>query len=157
MSRTEFTEDNWFKTGDLGKLGGKSEEAQAHETYLTLLGRSEDRIYLTLVGRSKDLIITGGYNVYPKEVEGFLNELPGIVESAVIGVPDQDFGEAVVAVIVPKPGAKLDEGEIIRSLKTQIAGFKVPKRIHIVSELPRNTMGKVLKEELKARLRGEAR
>ena len=157
LSQSEFTEDNWFKTGDLGRLSESSEEAQARETYLTLLGRSEDRIYLTLVGRSKDLIITGGYNVYPKEVEGFLNELPGIVESAVIGVPDQDFGEAVVAVIVPKPGAKLDEGEIIRSLKTQIAGFKVPKRIHIVSELPRNTMGKVLKEELKARLRGEAR
>jgi malonyl-CoA/methylmalonyl-CoA synthetase len=88
-------------------------------------------------------------------VEGFLNELPGIVESAVVGVPDDDFGETVVAVVVPQPGAKLDEGEMIHALKTQIAGFKVPKRIHIVSELPRNTMGKVLKEELKARLQGE--
>jgi malonyl-CoA/methylmalonyl-CoA synthetase len=72
-------------------------------------------------------------------------------------VPDHDFGEAVVAVVVPKPDAKLDEQEMIRTLKTRIAGFKVPKRIHIVSELPRNTMGKVLKEELKARVRGEAR
>jgi len=90
-------------------------------------------------------------------VERFLNELPGIEESAVVGVPDHDFGEAVVAVVVPKPGAKLDEREMIRTLKTRIGGFKVPKRIHIVSELPRNTMGKVLKEELKARVRGEAR
>jgi malonyl-CoA/methylmalonyl-CoA synthetase len=95
--------------------------------------------------------------VYPKEVEGFLNELPGIVESAVVGVPDHDFGEAVVAVVVPKPGAKLDEREMIRTLKTQIAGFKVPKRIHFVNELPRNAMGKVLKEELKARFQGRAR
>jgi malonyl-CoA/methylmalonyl-CoA synthetase len=157
LSRSEFTEDNWFKTGDLGRLGGGSGEPRVGETYPTLLGRSEDRIYLTLVGRSKDLIITGGYNVYPKEVEGYLNELPGIVESAVVGVPDDDFGEAAVAVVVPKPGAKLDGGEIIRTLKAQIAGFKVPKRIHFVSELPRNAMGKVLKEELKARLQGQAR
>jgi len=145
LSRTEFTEDHWFKTGDLGRFGGSPGEDRIPE------------IYLTLVGRSKDLVITGGYNVYPKEVEGFLNELPGIVESAVVGVPDHDFGEAVVAVVVPKPGAKLDEQEMIRTLKRQIAGFKVPKRIHIVSELPRNTMGKVLKEELKAKFRGEAR
>jgi malonyl-CoA/methylmalonyl-CoA synthetase len=145
LSRSEFTEDNWFKTGDLGKLGGSPGEVRVGETYLTL------------VGRSKDLIITGGYNVYPKEVEGFLNELPGIVESAVVGVPDHDFGEAVVAVVVPKPGAKLDEREMIRTLKTQIAGFKVPKRIHFVNELPRNAMGKVLKEELKARFQGRAR
>jgi malonyl-CoA/methylmalonyl-CoA synthetase len=141
LSRSEFTEDNWFKTGDLGRLGASSGEPRVSETYLTL------------VGRSKDLIITGGYNVYPKEVEGYLNELPGIVESAVVGVPDDDFGETVVAVVVPKPGAKLDEGEMIRTLKTRIAGFKVPKRIHFMKELPRNTMGKVLKEELKARVR----
>jgi len=144
VSRSECTEDRWFKTGDLGRFGGSSGEVRVPETYLTL------------VGRSKDLIITGGYNVYPKEVEGFLNELPGIVESAVVGVSDHDFGEAVVAVVVPKPGTQLDEREMIRTLKTQIAGFKVPKRIYTVSELPRNTMGKVLKEVLKARIRGEA-
>lgn len=141
LSQSEFTEDGWFKTGDLGRFGGSSGEKEIPETYLTL------------VGRSKDLIISGGYNVYPKEVEGYLNEMQGVMESAVVGVADDDFGEAVVAAVVPQPDAHLDEAEMIRTLKTQIAGFKVPKHIYFVKELPRNVMGKVQKDALRARLR----
>jgi malonyl-CoA/methylmalonyl-CoA synthetase len=121
-----------------------------------MLGNELPASYLTLVGRSRDLIITGGYNVYPKEIEGFIDELPGVAESAVVGVPDHDFGEAVVAAVVPKPGAKLDEAGMIRTLKTQIARFKVPKRIHFVKELPRNVMGKVQKEVLRASMESES-
>jgi len=105
--------------------------------------------YVTIVGRSKDLIISGGYNVYPKEIESFIDEMPGVAESAVIGVPHADFGEAVVAVVVKKPGVELDEGELIGTLKGRIANFKVPKRVHVVDELPRNTMGKVQKNVLR--------
>ena len=140
LSQSEFTADGWFKTGDLGRFGGSS--ANIPETYLTL------------VGRSKDLIISGGYNVYPKEVEGYLNQMPGVIESAVVGVADADFGEAVVAVVVPQPDANLDETEMIRTLKTQIAGFKVPKHIYFVKVLPRNAMGKVQKNVLRARYSG---
>ena len=140
LSQSEFTADGWFKTGDLGRFGSSS--ADIPETYLTL------------VGRSKDLIISGGYNVYPKEVEGYLNQVPGVIESAVVGVADADFGEAVVAVVVPQPDANLDEAEMIRTLKTQIAGFKVPKHIYFVKELPRNAMGKVQKNVLRARYSG---
>jgi malonyl-CoA/methylmalonyl-CoA synthetase len=125
----EFTPDLFFKTGDVGKLD---------ET-----GR------LTIVGRSKDLIISGGYNVYPAEIEGYLNEMAGVAESAVIGVPHPDFGESVVAVIVPKPGATVDEQAIGTALKSNIANFKVPKRIFVVGELPRNAMGKVQKNLLR--------
>ena len=95
----EFTADGWFKTGDVGKI--------------------DDRGYVTIVGRSKDLIISGGYNVYPAEVEGFINEMPGVAESAVVGVPHPDFGEGVVAVVVPKPGATLDGAAIVAALKAQ--------------------------------------
>jgi malonyl-CoA/methylmalonyl-CoA synthetase len=95
------------------------------------------------------LIITGGYNVYPAEVEGYLNELPGVAESSVIGVPHRDFGEAVVAVITAKAGVAPDTSALIAQLKGTIANFKVPKELFVVNELPRNAMGKVLKNLLR--------
>ncbi len=125
----EFTTDLWFKTGDVGRMDADG--------------------YVTIVGRSKDLIITGGYNVYPAEIEGFVNDLPGVAESAVVGVPHPDFGEAVVAIVVARPGTTPDGAAIIAQLKAQIAAFKVPKRVFLVSELPRNTMGKVQKNLLR--------
>jgi malonyl-CoA/methylmalonyl-CoA synthetase len=130
----EFTSDGFFKTGDMGRW-------------------SEDgnKPYLSIVGRSKDLIITGGYNVYPKEIEAVLDDLPGVEESAVIGVSHPDFGEAVTAVVVARPGAALDETALLAVLKEKIANFKVPKRIYVVKELPRNTMGKVQKNLLRER------
>jgi malonyl-CoA/methylmalonyl-CoA synthetase len=103
------------------------------------------------VGRAKDMIITGGLNVYPKEIEEILDQLPGVLESAVIGVPDPDFGEAVTAVVVPADGQCVDEKTVIGSLKRRIAAFKVPKRVHVVHELPRNAMGKVQKNVLRDR------
>jgi malonyl-CoA/methylmalonyl-CoA synthetase len=106
--------------------------------------------YMKIVGRAKDLIITGGLNVYPAEIEDKINALPGVVESAVIGVPDPDFGEAVTAVVVTRPGDALNEAELISALKTDIASFKVPKRVHLVADLPRNAMGKVQKNVLRA-------
>ncbi|HEY4541842.1 MAG TPA: AMP-binding protein, partial [Noviherbaspirillum sp.] len=127
----EFTLDGFFRTGDVGRFDSDG--------------------YLSIVGRSKDLIITGGYNVYPKEIEAVIDELDGVLESAVIGVPDPDFGEAVTAVIVPKQNARLDEDAIITALKTRIANFKVPKRTYFIDELPRNTMGKVQKNLLRER------
>jgi malonyl-CoA/methylmalonyl-CoA synthetase len=125
----EFTDDGFFKTGDVGHVGAD--------------GR------VTIVGRSKDLIISGGYNVYPAEIEGYLNELPGVAESAVIGVPHPDFGEAVLAVVVGKPGATLDGAALAGALKGRIANFKVPKRVFVVDALPRNQMGKVQKNLLR--------
>jgi malonyl-CoA/methylmalonyl-CoA synthetase len=125
----EFTADGWFKTGDVGRVDA--------------LG------YVTIVGRSKDLIISGGYNVYPAEIEGYLNDMPGVAESAVIGVPHRDFGEAVVAVVVAKANAVLDGDSLATSLKGQIANFKVPKRVFVVNDLPRNAMGKVQKNVLR--------
>jgi malonyl-CoA/methylmalonyl-CoA synthetase len=95
------------------------------------------------------LIISGGYNVYPKEIESFIDDMAGVDESAVIGVPHPDFGEAVVAVVVAKPGAKLNSDSMIADLKGKIANFKVPKKVIIVSELPRNAMGKVQKNILR--------
>jgi malonyl-CoA/methylmalonyl-CoA synthetase len=128
-TREEFTPDGWFKTGDVGKLDAEH--------------------YVTIVGRSKDLVISGGYNVYPKEIELLLDEIPGVAESAVIGLPHPDFGEAVVAVLVAASGAVLQEAAIIAALKSSLAAFKVPKRVFIASELPRNVMGKVQKNELR--------
>lgn len=125
----EFTADGWFKTGDVGRF-----DAQG---------------YLTIVGRSKDLIISGGYNVYPAEIEGYLNEMPGVGESAVIGVPHPDFGEAVVAVVVRRAGEQPEEPALVAALKGRIASFKVPKRVFVVDELPRNQMGKVQKNLLR--------
>ncbi|CAN6484182.1 unnamed protein product [Victoria cruziana] len=112
------------------------------------------RGYFTIVGRSKDLIISGGYNVYPAEVEGYLNEMPGVAESAVIGLPHPDFGEGVVALVVPKPGASPDGAALITALKGKIANFKVPKQVFVVPELPRNTMGKVQKNLLRQQHQG---
>jgi malonyl-CoA/methylmalonyl-CoA synthetase len=125
----EFTSDGYFKTGDVGKFDAKG--------------------YLSIVGRNKDLIISGGYNVYPKEIETVIDEIDGVVESAVVGVPHPDFGEAVTAVVVTAPGVTLEEGAVISQLKGRIANFKVPKRIFFVAELPRNTMGKVQKNVLR--------
>ena len=130
----EFTPDLWFKTGDVGKI--------------------DEHGVVTIVGRSKDLIISGGYNVYPAEIEGYLNEQPDVAESAVIGVPHPDFGEAVVAVVVPKPGARIDTAALIAGLKGKIANFKVPKQVFIEPELPRNQMGKVQKNLLREQHRG---
>ncbi|OGB34594.1 MAG: malonyl-CoA synthase [Burkholderiales bacterium RIFCSPLOWO2_12_FULL_61_40] len=126
----EFTPDGFFKTGDVGRV-----DAQG---------------CVTIVGRSKDLIISGGYNVYPAEIEGYINALPGVAESAVVGVPDADFGEVGVAVVVPKPGAVLHSDAILVQLKSQLANFKIPKRCHVVADLPRNAMGKVQKNLLRA-------
>ena len=128
-TKEEFTADGFFKTGDVGQM--------------------DDRGYVSIVGRSKDLIITGGYNVYPKEIESLIDEIPGVLESAVIGIAHRDFGEAVTAVVVPKTGVQLDEAAIIACLKVSIANFKVPKRIFFVVSLPRNTMGKVQKNRLR--------
>ncbi|MDO9259249.1 MAG: malonyl-CoA synthase [Polaromonas sp.] len=128
-TKEEFTADGYFKTGDVGKI--------------------DERGYITIVGRSKDLIISGGYNVYPAEIEGYINDMPGVAESAVIGVPHPDFGEVGVAVVIAKPGATLDAEQIIARLKAQLANFKIPKRCFIVGELPRNTMGKVQKNVLR--------
>ncbi|MDB5861327.1 MAG: putative CoA-ligase, partial [Ramlibacter sp.] len=125
----EFTADGFFKTGDVGRV-----DAQG---------------YVTIVGRSKDLIISGGYNVYPAEIEGYLNDMPGVAESAVVGVPHPDFGEVGVAIVTPKPGAALDSDKLIATLKSQLANFKIPKRCFVVQELPRNTMGKVQKNLLR--------
>ena len=130
----EFTADGWFKTGDVGKIDARG--------------------VVTIVGRSKDLIISGGYNVYPAEIEGFINDMPGVLESAVVGVPHPDFGEAVVAVVVPKPGVALNGADIAARLKGQIANFKVPKLVDVVADLPRNTMGKVQKNLLRDKHKG---
>ncbi len=130
----EFTADDYFRTGDVGRFDADG--------------------YLSIVGRSKDLIISGGYNVYPKEIESVIDEMDGVLESAVIGVPHPDFGEAVTAVVVPNGGAALSESAIIAALKSKIANFKVPKRVHVVDELPRNTMGKVQKNVLRAQFGG---
>jgi malonyl-CoA/methylmalonyl-CoA synthetase len=130
----DFTADGWFKTGDVGQM-------DSH-------GR------LTIVGRSKDLIISGGYNVYPAEVESFLNEMPGVAESAVVGVAHPDFGEAVVAVVIPKPAAHLESASMIEALKSKIARFKVPKQLFVLEDLPRNAMGKVQKNVLRDRYKG---
>ena len=131
----EFTADGWFKTGDVGHFGGKDVPDG----------------YLTLVGRSKDLIISGGYNVYPKEIEGYIDEMPNVVESAVIGLPHPDFGEAVAAVVVPRRAGAIDATDIVDRLKGKIANYKVPKRVFVVEDLPRNTMGKVQKNVLRER------
>jgi malonyl-CoA/methylmalonyl-CoA synthetase len=130
-TREEFTSDGFFKTGDLGEL--------------------LDNGYVKIVGRAKDMIISGGLNVYPKEIEERIDSLPGIFESAVIGIPDADFGEAVTAVVVASPGHAPCEADIIAKLKAEIANFKVPKRVHVVPELPRNAMGKVEKSVLRQR------
>jgi malonyl-CoA/methylmalonyl-CoA synthetase len=128
-TKEEFTADGFFKTGDVGKV--------------------DERGYVVIVGRSKDLIISGGYNVYPAEIEGYINEMPGVAESALVGVPHPDFGEVGVAVVIAKPGAQVSPDAVIAGLKSQLANFKIPKKCFVVDALPRNTMGKVQKNLLR--------
>ncbi|MDP1565506.1 MAG: malonyl-CoA synthase [Polaromonas sp.] len=128
-TKEEFTTDGYFKTGDVGKI--------------------DERGYIHIVGRSKDLIISGGYNVYPAEIEVYINDMPGVAESAVVGVPHPDFGEVGVAIVIARPGSTLDGDAIIAALKAGLANFKIPKRCFVVNELPRNTMGKVQKNLLR--------
>ena len=125
----EFRDDGYFITGDIAKIDQDG--------------------YITIIGRTKDLVISGGYNVYPKEVESEIDDLDGVNESAVIGVPHPDFGEAVLAVIVPKSNVKLTAEQIISPLQQRLAKFKCPKSVFFVDALPRNTMGKVQKNELR--------
>jgi len=132
-TRDEFAADGWFRTGDVGQFDADG--------------------YLSIVGRAKDLIISGGFNVYPREIELAIDALPGVAESAVIGLPHPDFGEAVTAVVVPRPGAGLDPAAIIAELRKNLANFKVPKQVYLVDDLPRNAMGKVQKAELRGRYR----
>jgi malonyl-CoA/methylmalonyl-CoA synthetase len=127
----EFTADGYFKTGDVGIRDTQG--------------------FITIVGRSKDLYISGGYNVYPAEIEGFINALPGVAETAIVGVPDPDFGEVGVAVVIAAPGCSLDADALLAQLKLQVARYKVPKRCYVVNELPRNAMGKVQKNLLRLR------
>ena len=129
-TREEFTADGFFKTGDVGRIDADG--------------------YITIVGRSKDLIISGGYNVYPAEIESAINEMAGVAESALVGVAHPDFGEAGVAVVIAKPGVTLDPQQILATLKSQMANFKIPKRCFVVDTLPRNAMGKVQKNLLRA-------
>ena len=128
--REEFRDDGFFITGDIGVIG-------------------EDG-YVSIVGRAKDLVISGGLNVYPKEVESLIDSLPGVVESAVVGLPHPDFGEAVAAVVVRERGATITEIDIVTAARTELAGFKVPKTVFFVEALPRNSMGKVQKNVLRA-------
>lgn len=128
-TREELREDGWFITGDLGMRDAEG--------------------YVTIVGRAKDLVITGGYNVYPKEVEMLLDAVEGVEESAVIGLPHKDFGEAVFAVIVPKKGAKVTAEGALAAIAGELARFKQPKAAVVVADLPRNTMGKVQKNLLR--------
>jgi len=130
-TREEFTADGYFRTGDIGTLDADG--------------------YLCLVGRATDLIISGGYNVYPKEIELALDALPGVTESAVIGIPHPDFGEAVAAVVVARKDAELDPAALIAELKKNLANYKVPKQVYVVDDLPRNAMGKVQKALLRER------
>jgi malonyl-CoA/methylmalonyl-CoA synthetase len=125
----DFTEDGFFNTGDKGRV-------------------DEDG-YVAIVGRAKDMIISGGLNVYPKEIEAFIDDLDGVSESAVIGVAHADFGEAVVAVVVPQSGCSAEPAQLIDAVKQNLANFKVPKKVFYVDELPRNTMGKVQKNVLR--------
>ncbi|MBR0988140.1 malonate--CoA ligase [Bradyrhizobium liaoningense] len=128
-TKSEFRDDGFFITGDLGKIDGKG--------------------YVHILGRGKDLVISGGFNVYPKEIESEIDAMPGVVESAVIGVPHADFGEGVTAVLVCNKGADVTEAAVLNALDGRIAKFKMPKRVFVVDELPRNTMGKVQKNILR--------
>jgi malonyl-CoA/methylmalonyl-CoA synthetase len=128
-TKAEFRDDGFFITGDLGKIDGKG--------------------YVHILGRGKDLVISGGFNVYPKEIESEIDAMPGVIESAVIGVPHADFGEGVTAVLVCNKGADISEAAVLKALDGRLAKFKMPKRVFVVEELPRNTMGKVQKNVLR--------
>ena len=125
----DFTADGYFRTGDLGLVDADG--------------------YVSIVGRSKDLVISGGLNVYPKEVEGVIDAVAGVRESAVIGVPHADFGEGVVAVVVPEDGARPGEEEILAACRELLADYKLPKRVVFAEALPRNAMAKVQKSQLR--------
>jgi malonyl-CoA/methylmalonyl-CoA synthetase len=131
---SEFRPDGFFITGDLGLI--------------------DERGYVNIVGRAKDLIISGGFNVYPKEIEGEIDAIPGVVESAVIGVAHRDFGEGVTAIVVPAKGAALDEAVVLKAIEGRLAKYKAPKRVIFVDELPRNAMGKVQKAALRETYKG---
>ncbi|MDP1584343.1 MAG: malonyl-CoA synthase [Bradyrhizobium sp.] len=128
-TKAEFRDDGFFITGDLGKIDAKG--------------------YVHILGRGKDLVISGGFNVYPKEIESEIDAMPGVIESAVIGVPHADFGEGVTAVLVCDKGAAVDEASVLKALDGRLAKFKMPKRVIVVEELPRNAMGKVQKNILR--------
>jgi malonyl-CoA/methylmalonyl-CoA synthetase len=128
-TKAEFRDDGFFITGDLGKIDAKG--------------------YVHILGRGKDLVISGGFNVYPKEIESEIDAMPGVIESAVIGVPHADFGEGVTAVLVCNKGADVTEAAVLKALDGRLAKFKMPKRVFVVDELPRNTMGKVQKNVLR--------
>ncbi|MDA9522697.1 malonyl-CoA synthase [Bradyrhizobium sp. CCBAU 11434] len=128
-TKSEFRPDGFFITGDLGKI--------------------DDKGYVHILGRGKDLVISGGFNVYPKEIETEIDAMPGVIESAVIGVPHADFGEGVTAVLVCNKGADVTEATVLKALDGRLAKFKMPKRVFVVDELPRNTMGKVQKNVLR--------
>ena len=125
----DFTEEGFFNTGDKGLI-------------------DEDG-YVCIIGRSKDMIISGGLNVYPKEIEVLIDKVEGVLESAVVGLSDADLGERVVAIIVPKEGSEIDAIEVISLIKEKLAGFKVPKEVKFIDQLPRNAMGKVQKNILR--------
>src|ERR1700754_3907442 len=128
-TKAEFRDDGFFITGDLGKIDPQG--------------------YVHILGRGKDLVISGGFNVYPKEIESEIDAMPGVIESAVIGVPHADFGEGVTAVVVTHLGSDVSEAGVLKGLDGRIAKFKMPKRVFVVTELPRNTMGKVQKNVLR--------
>ena len=130
----ELRDNGFFITGDLGRI-------------------DEDG-YVHIVGRNKDLIISGGYNIYPKEIELVLDDQPGVLESAVIGVPHPDFGETVLGVIVPENGQSPDLDGMMAAVKTSLARFKHPRKLILMDELPRNTMGKVQKNVLREQYEG---
>ncbi len=136
-TKEEMTMDGYFRTGDLGQFGGENAGGPIPDDYVSI------------VGRGKDLIISGGLNVYPKEIEGFIDEMPGVLESAVVGVPHPDFGEVGLAFVVARAGTTLDTASMLASLKSKIANFKVPKNIVVIDALPRNAMGKVQKNLLR--------
>ncbi len=128
-TKAEFRDDGFFITGDLGKIDAND--------------------YVHILGRGKDLVISGGFNVYPKEIESEIDAMPGVIESAVIGVPHADFGEGVTAVVVCTKGADVSEASVMKALDGRLAKFKMPKRVFVVDELPRNAMGKVQKNILR--------
>jgi malonyl-CoA/methylmalonyl-CoA synthetase len=128
-TKAEFRDDGFFITGDLGKIDNDG--------------------YVHILGRGKDLVISGGFNVYPKEIESEIDAMPGVIESAVIGVPHADFGEGVTAVVVRDKSASIDEAAVLKALDGRLAKFKMPKRVIVVDELPRNAMGKVQKNILR--------
>jgi malonyl-CoA/methylmalonyl-CoA synthetase len=128
-TKAEFRNDGFFITGDLGKIDANG--------------------YVHILGRGKDLVISGGFNVYPKEIESEIDAMPGVIESAVFGVPHADFGEGVTAAVVCDKNATIDESSVLKALEGRLAKFKMPKRVLVVDELPRNAMGKVQKNILR--------